>query len=105
MRGADLEQLRYRLRRPHDVEMLQRFGKIVPGQSGDAPSKDAVQSLAGAVALIGLERMAGDAGAKHLRARIAGKGGERIFDATACDGADRLAGFGIPAGSCDPRRR
>jgi hypothetical protein len=77
--------------------MVECLGKIVTRQGRDAPPEDAVQCRAGAVALVGLERMAGDAGAKHLRARVVGIDGERILDATACDGADRLACFGIPA--------
>jgi hypothetical protein len=38
-------------------------------------------NVASAVALIRLERIAGDTGSKHLSTRIAGIGGKRFFDA------------------------
>jgi hypothetical protein len=57
-------QFRQRFRRQNDIEMLQGLGTIIAGQTRDSPSKDAVQTWAGAVALIGCERVAGDASAK-----------------------------------------
>ena len=43
---ADLEQLRHRLRRPHDVELLQRVGEIVARQRRDPAAEDAVPASA-----------------------------------------------------------
>ena len=43
-RRADLEQLGHRLRRPDDVELLQRRRKIVAGQRRDPAAENAVQA-------------------------------------------------------------
>src|SRR5215212_4231677 len=74
--GSDLEQLRHRLRRPGNVELLQRRGKIVTGQSRNPAPEDAGERRAGAVAFIGTERVTGDAAAEDLRAMITGISGE-----------------------------
>src|SRR6266404_5354651 len=93
---AVLEQLRDSLRRPYNVEMFKRLGKIVARQGRNVPAEDAVQCRTGAVSRVRLERVTGYAGAKDLRARIAGIGGERILGTADRDCADRRAGFGIP---------
>ena len=38
--GADLEQFCYRLRRPYDVQLPQRRGKIVARQGSDLPPEE-----------------------------------------------------------------
>ena len=49
---ADLEQFRDRLRRPDDVELLQRIGKVVARQRRDPAAEDAGKRRAGAVAFV-----------------------------------------------------
>ena len=95
--GAELEQFRHRLRRPHDGELLERVGEIVVRQGRDAAAENTGQRRTGAIALVGVQRMAGDAGAKHFRARIAGIGRERVLGRADHHVADRLAGDGVPA--------
>ena len=103
---ADLEQLRHRLRRPDDVELLERRRKIVARQRRDPAAENAGERRPGAVAFVGRQRVAGDAGAEHLRAGIAGIGRERIVGRADRDGADRLAGRPRPSGgSCGRCRR
>src|SRR6266446_3362644 len=70
-----LEQFRHRLRRPHDIEALQRFRKIITRQGCDPPAEYAGQRRARFVGLLGVKRMAGHTGAKHFSAVVAGIGG------------------------------
>ncbi len=53
LRGPHLEQLRDRLRRPHDVELLQRIGEIVARQRGDLAPEDARERRPRAIAFVG----------------------------------------------------
>src|SRR6516225_5765623 len=78
-RWTELEQLRYRLRRPHDVEFFKRRREIIAGQRGDAPAEEARQGWACAVAFGGLEGVASHAGTKNFRAGIARERTERII--------------------------
>ena len=66
------------------------------GSPGPA-AEEAVQARSGAIDGIVIERVAGDAGAKHFRAAIAGIGGERISRRFQQNRIDRLACRRIPA--------
>ena len=72
-------------------------GEIVAGQRRDLAPEDPRERRAGAVAFVGRERVAGDAGAVHLGAGIAGVSGERILRRAHRDRADVIAGHGVPA--------
>src|SRR5689334_22133647 len=77
--------------------MLQGLGEAVAGQARDAPAEDAVQGRPGALALVGPERVAGDTGAKDLRARVARIGGERVLRTAGTGAVERPAGIDVPA--------
>src|SRR6478672_9368139 len=59
-RGPDLEQFCNRLRRPDDIEMLERLGKIITRQACDPPAENTRKRRACTVGLLGAERVACD---------------------------------------------
>src|SRR5262249_56209399 len=75
----DLEQLRDRLRGPHDIKLLERVGKIIAGERRDPSSENARERGTGADAVVGVQRVTGDAGAKHLGAWIPRESRKRVL--------------------------
>src|SRR5690606_29586450 len=67
----------------------------IAGNGRDPAAEEAMQGGAGTVAILRVERMAGNAGAESLGARIACKLGKRIGFAFR-DRAEMRAGFGVP---------
>ena len=56
-RGSDVEQSCNCLRRPDDIETLERIGKIVARRGGDAPAENARERRACPVGLLGAQQL------------------------------------------------
>src|SRR5262252_2398991 len=94
---SDLEQLRDRLRGPHDIKLLERVGKIIAAERRDPSSKNARERGTGANAVVGVQRVTRYAGAKHLGPWIPREGGERVLGSAHDHVTDGLAGHRVPA--------
>src|SRR5439155_26143095 len=72
-------------------------GKVVARERYDLAARNPGERGAATHAIVGFQRLAGDAGAKPLRAPIASERSERILGRAYDDVSDRLAGYGVPA--------